>query len=221
MRALDDFQGRALGMVTSSAVYNALDLDRESPKVRERYKGCTNLLLARRLAEAGVGMVTVAQAGLEKGTGLPVGAAWDTHKNNFQYMKAMLPGYDYAVSTLISDLHDRGLSDRVAVVIWGEFGRTPRIGTEARTLGMQYSGGRDHWWEAGFAVFAGGGLRTGQVVGETDARAERSKGRPYTPQNVLATLYNVLGIDPGTTFQDYQGRPVPLLDDREPIRELL
>ncbi len=109
----------------------------------------------------------------------------------------------------------------MAVVIWGEFGRTPRIGTEARNLGEMYSGGRDHWWDAGFAIMAGGGLRMGQVVGETDARAERCKGRPYTPQNVLATLYHVLGIDPAMTFPDFQGRPVHLLDDRETIRELI
>ena len=221
MRALDDFQGRALGMVTSSAVYNALDIGREDAKVRERYKGCTNLLLARRLAEAGVAVITVAQAGVERGPGLPVQSAWDTHKNNFPSMKALLPAYDRAVSTLIADLHERGLAERVAVVIWGEFGRTPRIGTEARALGEMYSGGRDHWWESGFAVFTGGGLRTGQVVGETDGRAERAKGRPYTPQNVLATLYHVLGIDPAMTFLDLQGRPVSLLDDRETIRELL
>jgi uncharacterized protein (DUF1501 family) len=150
-----------------------------------------------------------------------VQSAWDTHKKNFPSLRALLPAYDRAVFTLITDLHDRGLAERVAVVLWGEFGRTPRIGTEARTLGAMYDGGRDHWWEAGFAVFAGGGLRTGQVVGETDGRAERARGRPYTPQNVLATLYHVLGIDPDMTFPDYQGRPVPLLDDREPIRELL
>ena len=109
----------------------------------------------------------------------------------------------------------------MAVVIWGEFGRTPRIGSEARSLGAQYSGGRDHWWDAGFAVVAGGGLRMGQVVGETDARAEKPKSRPYTPQNVLATLYHLLGIDPATTFPDYQGRPVHLLEDREKIKELI
>jgi hypothetical protein len=221
MSALDEYQSRAAAMLTSSAVYHALDTSREDPRVRERYRGCTDLLLARRLAEAGVAVVTVAKAGDERAPGQPVGAAWDTHKQNFPALKKLLPAYDRAVATLITDLHERGLAERVAVVLWGEFGRTPRIGTEARTLGAMYSGGRDHWWEAGFAVFAGGGLRTGQVVGETDSRAERARGRPYTPQNVLATLYHVLGIDPGTTFPDYQGRPVPLLDDREPIRELL
>ena len=220
MQALDEFQRRAFGMVASGAVYDALDLNREDPRTRERYQGCTNLLLARRLVEAGVSVVTVAQGGVER-PGVPVQGAWDTHKNNFGYMEKTLPAYDRAVSTLISDIYARGLDQQVAVVIWGEFGRTPRIGTESRTLGMQYSVGRDHWWDAGFAVFVGGGLRMGQVIGETDGRAERPKGRPYTPQNVLATLYQVLGIDPSRTFPDYQGRPVHLLDDRNPIQELL
>lgn len=221
MRALDEFQNRAFGLLTSSAVYDALDLSREDPGVRERYQGCTDLLLARRLVEAGVSVVTVAQGGAQRGPGLPVLSAWDTHKNNFPSMRKLLPGYDRAVNTLLTDLYERGLDQRVAVVIWGEFGRTPRIGTEARTLGGMYAGGRDHWWEAGFAVVAGGGMRMGQVIGETDSRAERAKGRPYTPQNVLATLYHLLGIDPAMTFPDYQGRPVHLLDDRERIRELV
>lgn len=221
IHALDDFQQRALGMVTSSAVYQAFDLSREDPRMRERYQGCTNLLLARRLVEAGVSVVTVAQGGAERGPGLPVFSAWDTHKQNFPSLRTLLPAYDRAVYTLITDLYERGLDQRVAVVIWGEFGRTPRVGTEARTLGAMYSGGRDHWWDAGFAIVVGGGLRMGQVVGDTDARAERAKGRPYTPQNVLATLYSVLGIDPATTFPDFQGRPVHLLDDRDKIKELI
>jgi hypothetical protein len=221
LRALDDFQHRAFRLVTSSAVYQALDLSREPLRVRERYQGCTNLLLARRLVEAGVSVVTVALGGVERGPGLPISSVWDTHKNNFPSLRALLPAYDRAVYTLLTDLYDRGLDERAAVLIWGEFGRTPRVGTEARTLGAMYSGGRDHWWDAGFAVVAGGGLRMGQVVGETDARAERARGRPYTPQNVLATLYRVLGIDPTATLPDYQGRPVPLLDDCEPIKELM
>lgn len=221
MRAMDDFQHRAFRLVTSSAVYQALDLGREALPVRERYQGCTNLLLARRLVEAGVSVVTVALGGVERGPGQPNNSAWDAHKNIFPSLRAILPAYDRAVYTLLTDLYERGLDQRVAVLIWGEFGRTPRVGTEARTLGAMYAGGRDHWWDAGFAVVAGGGLRMGQVVGETDARAERSRGRPYTPQNVLATLYRVLDIDPATMLPDYQGRPVPLLDDCEAIKELI
>ncbi len=221
IHALDEFQRRAFGMVTSGAVYQALDLDREDPRVRDRYQGCTDLLLARRLVEAGVSVVTVAQGGIQKGPGLPVFGVWDTHTNNFPSMRKLLPAYDRAIFTLLSDLYERGLDQQVAVVIWGEFGRSPKVGDETRALGSRFATGRGHWWDAGFAIVAGGGLRMGQVVGETDARAERAKGRPYTPQNVLATIYHVLGIDPATAFPDYQGRPMHLLDDREKIQELI
>ena len=221
IHALDEFQRRAFGMVTSGAVYQALDLDREDPRVRDRYQGCTDLLLARRLVEAGVSVVTVAQGGVQRGPGLPVFGVWDTHTNNFPSMRKLLPDYDRAIFTLLSDLYERGLDQQVAVVIWGEFGRSPKVGDETRALGSRFATGRGHWWNAGFAIVAGGGLRMGQVVGETDARAERAKGRPYTPQNVLATIYHVLGIDPATAFPDYQGRPMHLLDDREKIQELI
>ncbi|MFN0022060.1 MAG: DUF1501 domain-containing protein [Pirellulaceae bacterium] len=219
--AMDEFQRRALGMVTSGAVYQALDLNREEARVRDRFQGCTDLLLARRLVEAGVSVVTVAQGGVQRGPGLPVFGTWDTHTQNFPHMRKLLPDYDRAIYTLLTDLYERGLDQQVAVVIWGEFGRSPRIGDEARVLGSRYADGRGHWWDAGFAVVAGGGLRMGQVVGETDARGERAKGKPHTPQNVLATIYHVLGIDPGRAFPDYQGRPVHLLDDREAIKELI
>jgi len=165
-------------------------------------------------------VVTVAQGGIER-PGQPVLGVWDTHKENFRQMRRLLPAYDRAIYTLLSDLQQRGLDQQVLVVIWGEFGRTPRIGAEASSLGELYAAGGGHWGEAGFALLAGGGLRMGQVVGETDARDERSRGRAYTPQNVLATLYHVLGIDPSMTFPDYQGRPVHLLDDRQTIRELM
>ncbi|MFN0196605.1 MAG: DUF1501 domain-containing protein [Planctomycetaceae bacterium] len=221
MHALDDFQRRALELVSSGAVYQALDLNREDPRVRDRFHGCTDLLLARRLVEAGVSVVTVAQGGFRRGPGMPVFGVWDTHSQNFPDMRKLLPHYDRAIYTLLTDLYERGLDQQVAVVIWGEFGRTPRIGDEARILGSQFADGRGHWWDAGFAVVAGGGLRMGQVVGETDSKAEQAKGKPYTPQNVLATIYHVLGIDPASAFNDYQGRPVHLLDDREKIRELI
>ncbi len=221
LRALDEFQQQALGMVTSGTVHQALDLSREDPRVCERYQGCTDLLLARRLVEAGVSVVTVAQGGVQRGPGLPVFGIWDTHTENFPSMRKLLPDYDRAIYTLLTDLYDRGLDQQVAVVIWGEFGRSPRIGDETKALGSRFATGRGHWWDAGFAVVAGGGLRMGQVVGETDARAERAKGKPYTPQNVLATIYHVLGIDPTTAFPDYQGRPMHLLDVRETIRELV
>lgn len=221
VQVLDEFQRRAFGMVTSDAVYRALDLSREDARVQERYQGCTDLLLARRLVEAGVSVVTVAQGGVQRGPGLPVFGVWDTHTENFPHMRKLLPAYDQAIFTLLTDLYERGLDQQVAVVIWGEFGRSPKVGDETRALGSRFATGRGHWWDAGFAIVAGGGLRMGQVVGETDARAERAKGKPYTPQNVLATIYHVLGIDPAKTFPDYQGRPMHLLDDREKIQELI
>ncbi len=217
MDRLDVFTRRALGIVTSGAVYKALDLSREDPRVLGRYEKCTNLLLARRLVEAGVSVVTVPFWNSERVAGYGgdgVIRHWDTHSLNFAMLRANLPRYDRAVYTLLTDLYQRGLDRDVAVVIWGEFGRTPKIGDSRPD-------GRGHWPAAGFALVAGGGLRMGQVIGATDARAERAKGRPYTPQNVLATLYHVVGIDPALTFPDYQGRPVHLLDDRQPIRELL
>lgn len=221
MASLDDFQRRAIGMVTSGEVYKALDLKREEPQVRDRFKGCTDLLLARRLVEAGVSVVTVAQGGESRGPGQAVFGTWDTHTDNFPHMRKLLPGYDRSIYTLLTDLYERGLDQQVLVVIWGEFGRSPKLGDEVRALGTRYASGRGHWWDAGFAILAGGGLRMGQVVGETDARGERNKGKPYTPQNVLATMYHVLGIDPSRAFLDYQGRPVHLLEDRDKIRELL
>jgi uncharacterized protein (DUF1501 family) len=109
-------------------------------------------------------------------------------------------------------LHERGLDQDVAVVMWGEFGRAPRVSRIA---------GRDHWPDAGAAVLAGGGFKVGQVIGETDAHAGRSKGKPCTPSNIMANLYRHLGIDPATTIRDYQNRPMHLLDDRELIQELI
>jgi hypothetical protein len=220
MHPLNEFQRQAFGMVTSGAVHQALDLNREDPKVRERYRGCTDLLLARRLVEAGVSVVTVAQGGEQRAPGLPVFGVWDTHTENFPSMRKLLPAYDRAIYTLLTDLYDRGLDQQVAVVIWGEFGRSPRVGDETRALGSRFATGRGHWWDAGFAVVAGGGLRMGQVIGETDAHAERHIGKPYTPQNVLATVYDVLGIDPARAFPDFQGRPIHLLDNRQKIQEL-
>jgi uncharacterized protein (DUF1501 family) len=124
----------------------------------------------------------------------------------------MLPPFDQGLSALITDLYDRGLDRDVAVVVWGEYGRTPRVNANA---------GRDHWPQAMFALVAGGGFKMGQVIGATNARAERPVGSSYIPQNLLATLYKeVFDIDPATTLPDHTGRPVYLLDERETIREL-
>jgi hypothetical protein len=223
MKGLDAFQARALQMVTTGKVRDAFDLDKEPDKVRTRYgerpfkvinQECNvvkyhevthpgrALLQARRLVEAGVSVVTVAFHD------------WDTHRYNFTTLRQLLPPLDQALVALVTDLDERGLLQDVAVLMGGEFGRTPRIGDITPD-------GRSHWPEAGFLWVAGGGLQTGQVVGATDARGEHVAGNPIRMQNVLATLYRVLGIDPGTTFSDYNGRPQYVLEDRHPVTELL
>jgi uncharacterized protein (DUF1501 family) len=137
---------------------------------------------------------------------------WDTHEHNFRDMRDQLPQLDVGFHALINDLYDRGLEKDVAVVLWGEFGRAPKISRIA---------GRDHWPEAGAAVIAGGGFKVGQAIGETDSHGGRSNVRPYTPGNVLATLYRHLGIDPATAILDHNRRPVHVLDEREYVQELI
>jgi hypothetical protein len=201
MSGIDSYTQRAMEMVTSPKAREAFNLKKESQKTRDRYgKFCESFLLARRVAEAGVSVVT-----------LKVGD-WDTHEYNFRDMREQLPQLDQGFHALVTDLYDRGLQKDVAVVLWGEFGRDPRISRGS---------GRDHWPEAGAAVIAGGGFTVGQSIGETDKHAGRSKGKPYTPSNVLATLYRHLGIDPAITIPDHNKRPMHVLDDREVVRELL
>ena len=156
--------------------------------------------MARRLVEAGV------VGGDAQGRRLGH-AREELHRH-----KDQLPQLDQGFHALVTDLYDRGLDKDVAVVMWGEFGRAPRISR---------GDGRDHWPEAGAAVVAGGGFKVGQVIGETDSHGGRSKGKPYTPSNVLASLYRHLGIDPATTIPDHTSRPMHVLDDREVVRELL
>jgi hypothetical protein len=224
-RDMDDYTARAFDIITSARAREAFDLTREPDRVRERYGTAENkytyvgktydtawegekFLLARRLVEAGVAVVT-----------LRIGS-WDHHGNVIQAnggvsiwysLKSVLPLLDRSIHALVTDLHERGLDQEVAVLVWGEFGRTPRIS----------QAGRDHWPDVGYALFAGGGLRTGQVVGQTDGRAERPKQGAVGAQNVIATLYHVLGIDPSVQLLDFNGRPQYLLDEREPIQELV
>jgi hypothetical protein len=218
----DRFQARALGVLTSPRVRDAFDLSRESDRVLAAYGhkagkfshqadidirydwDARPFVLARRLVEAGVRVVT-----------LSVGS-WDHHSGPkqqiFDSYRLVFPVLDRSIAALVEDLHARGLDQDVLVAVLGEFGRTPKV---------SYPGpGREHWAEAGSMVFAGGGLKMGQVVGETDGRAERSKSGTITWQNVMATIYGVLGVDPATTLTDFGGRPQALLDDRIPIREL-
>jgi hypothetical protein len=197
---MDAFERQAFEIITTPKARTAMDLDQEPPEVRSRYgRFWESFVLARRLVEAGVSVVT-----------LKIGD-WDTHERNFIDMRDQLPQLDLAFHSLVTDLYDRGLERDVAVVMWGEFGRAPRISR---------GDGRDHWPEAGAAVIAGGGFRTGQAIGETDAQGGRSLGQPYTPSNVLASLYGHLGIDPAVTIPDRNQRPMHVLDDRNLVREL-
>jgi hypothetical protein len=197
---LDTFTARAFDMVTSGGVRNALDLQREPAESRARYRGVEQFLTARRLVESGVGCVTLSYGG------------WDTHGQNFQTLRRQLPNVDKGLSLLVGDLAERGMLNDVLVVMWGEFGRTPRINRGA---------GRDHWAPVMSALVAGGGMRMGQVVGSSTARGERPQERRVTVPQVLATLYRAMGIDPATTFNNGAGRPIYVVDDRTPIRELL
>ncbi|MBI1346003.1 DUF1501 domain-containing protein [bacterium] len=211
---VDESYRRAFDVLTSSKIVTAMDVEQEDPLLREKYgKGSSKhlgdgaplwndqLLIARRLVEAGVRVVTVAYG------------FWDTHGNNFAHLKQHLPTVDAGLSALIQDLADRGLDNDVSVVVWGEFGRTPKINTNA---------GRDHWAPVQSALFAGGGMRRGQVIGATDKDAGYATERPIHYRDVLATVYHNLGIDPHSYVRDINERPITLLpEDAQPIRELL
>jgi hypothetical protein len=201
MKGMDSFSTRALDMVVSGTVRKALDLSLEDPRTRDRYQGVEPFLTARRLVEAGVGCVT-----------LSIGS-WDTHGSNFRILRQQLPQVDRGIANLIQELYDRGMDRDVVTVMWGEFGRTPRINGS--------DGGRDHWPAAMSALIAGGGLRMGQAIGTTNSRGEFPRDRPYTVPNVLSTVYQALGIDPGMTFLNGNGRPMYVLDDRDPVAELV
>lgn len=203
MVALDAYTQRAVDVVTSGRVADALDLNQEDPRLCERYgKDGTMFLTARRLIEAGVRVVNFSWGG------------WDTHTNNFGHLRNQLPKLDRAISSLLEDLHVRGLNNDVSVVMWGEFGRTPRVNNN--------NGGRDHWYEVAMCFLAGGGMRMGQTIGTSNRYAEAAVDRPVHIQEVFATLYHNLGIDvTATTITDPAGRPQYLLDHRDPIHELL
>ena len=215
-KGLDAFTHTAFEVLTSSKVSQALDLEREDPKVRDRYGRGSNapafgedagphwmdqFLMARRLVEAGVRCVTLSFG------------SWDRHGANFQRLPEQLRKFDQGITALVEDLHARGLDKDVSVVAWGEFGRTPRINKD---------GGRDHWTPVSCALLAGGGMRTGQVIGSTNKLGEVPQERPVHYQDVFATLYHRLGIDvENVMINDLNDRPHFLLDRREPIRELI
>jgi uncharacterized protein (DUF1501 family) len=214
LEGVDEFQAQALEMISTNKARDAFDISKEPDRVLSLYGKGVEFLQARRLVEAGVPVVTLTPR--NRTAGPMCNGEWDHHDHIFRCLKSILPQYDQSVYALLTDLHERGLDKDVAVVIWGEMGRTPRVGTQSGT-----TGGRDHWPQSGFAIMAGGGFKLGQVVGATDRRGELPVGQPYTPQNILATLYHHLDIDPETTLPDHTGRPVYLLDDRRRVEELL
>jgi uncharacterized protein DUF1501 len=214
MQAMDRFDQNAFELICGSAARKAFDISTEEPRTRDLY-GRNNwgqsTLLARRLAEAGATFVTVHMAG------------WDHHWNLQSGMESHLPRLDLAISGLFTDLSQRGLLERVLVVVCGEFSRTPRMndggnGGAPRSMGTP---GRDHWGNAMFCLLGGGGVKGGRIVGSTDRLGERPRDRPLTPQDIHQTIYHVLGVDPRTHFLDHSGRPIAAVDGGEPIRELL
>lgn len=215
MRGVDAFTEAAFGVLTSNKLADALDISKEPAEVRERYGDgkpykyqydgaptCNDhILLARRLVEAGARCVTLSYG------------RWDSHGQNFDLVRDHGTKLDQAVSALIEDLDERGMLDDVTVAVWGEFGRTPRINKNA---------GRDHWPQVSCAMLAGGGMKLGQAIGATNRLGEHAVERPVHMQEILATIYNNLGIDTmSATIVDPTGRPQYLVDHREPIRELV
>src|SRR5262245_25837913 len=218
MEAMDRFAQQAVSILTSGQLADALDFGTVPAKVLDRYTppvatggekfytsedghAARKLLLARRLIEAGVRCVSVSFSD------------FDTHSKNFPRMRQLMPIVDHALAALVTDLDDRGMLDDVSVVVWGEFGRTPKVNKD---------GGRDHWPEVGPALVAGGGVKCGQIIGATDRLGAKVVARPVHYQEVFATLYRNLGIDPTrTTLTDTTGRPQHLLDRPEPMRELI
>jgi uncharacterized protein (DUF1501 family) len=230
MEAMNDFDRQALNLLTSPKAQAAFDLSREKESVRERYgknQWGQQLLMARRLVEAGVEIVTTELDGPLCGRV----ANWDDHAVNHHVFDALdfrMPTFDQSVSALIEDVYDRGLDRRVLVVVAGEFGRTPRISNVASSGGGVASGtkgtvqpGRDHWPRANTMLFAGGGIQTGQIIGATDARGEDPVERRVSPGDFLATLYNHLGLEAARiSVPDQSGRPIPILPRGKVISEL-
>ncbi len=220
MHAMDQFSQQALNILTSGKLAQALDFEAEPASVQDLYTPLTSshdtgerfytsedghsakkLLLARRLVEAGARCVSVSFSD------------FDTHSKNFPRMRNLVPIVDHAIAALLTDLEQRGMLNDVVVVVWGEFGRTPRVNKD---------GGRDHWPEVGPAMMFGGGIQGGRVVGATDRLGAKAISRPVAYQEVFATVYHCLGIDfQRITLQDPSGRPQMLLDNAAPIRELL
>jgi len=206
MNALDSFSERAVGIITSGEISKALDYSQEDPRRVARYgmpqrQDAERFLVARRLVEAGVRCVSFAWGG------------WDTHERNFVTLQQQLPALDRAMSALIEDLEVSGRLNDTIIMMSGEFGRTPRVNGNA---------GRDHWSRAAFVFLAGGGLKHGQAIGSTNRLGEMAQDRPVHLQQVFATIYKQMGIDPDhVTLMDPNGRPQYLVDQRAVISELV
>ncbi|MCA8992893.1 MAG: DUF1501 domain-containing protein [Planctomycetaceae bacterium] len=230
MNAVDEANRSAVSLLTSDRARNAFDLSQESDETKDRYGRHAwgyRALLARRLVEAGSSFVTMVMENpyvsgidfLKQGT-----YNWDSHAVNchlFDDAKMRLPIYDRAVTALVEDIYARGLDKKVMLVVTGEFGRTPRISSQNGTQTGVMQPGRDHWPNAMSMLVAGGGMRTGQVIGSTTSKGEEPKERPLTPNDLWATVYRHLGIDPEMSFPDHAGRPMPILPYGSPIEELL
>jgi hypothetical protein len=201
MKGLDSFDSQAYDLILSRA-REVFEVNRESPRTRDRYGPGLGqqLLTARRLCEAGAGFVTLHFGG------------WDMHGGIANAMKQLGPQVDHAVAAFVDDVAARGLDKDILLVITGEFGRTPRINGGA---------GRDHWAPLSTLALAGGGLKMGQVVGESTAKAEVPKSKPITPQDLMATVFHVLGLPQELQFQDQTGRPTPMVNGGQPIAELV
>ena len=212
---MDGLNQQAFEILSSTKLAEALDIGKEDRKIRELYGEGTEkvqgdaaprlnsqFLTARRLVEAGARVVTLSYS------------FWDWHGSNFKRAREDFPLLDQGVTSLVQDLHDRGLDKDVSVVVWGEFGRTPVINKSA---------GRDHWPKVSNALIAGGGMRMGQIIGSTTKDGGEADDRPVTFQEVFATLYHSVGIDVGTaTVNDLTGRPRYLVDQRyKPMPELI
>jgi hypothetical protein len=223
---IDTYQQQAMALLTSARLANALDLSKEDPRVRRLYgldreypderNGKTHLdqfLLARRIIDAGARCVTLACTRWPFGRVLQGDHNWDWHRDLFPAARATLPFLDLGLAALIEDLEQRDELKDVAIVVWGEFGRTPRINA---------SGGRDHWPRVCSALVAGGGIRGGQMLGSTSRWGEEPLTRPVHFREVFATLYQRLGIDVGTTqFTDLSGRPQFLVGEHRPLMDLI
>ncbi len=222
LEAADEFTDLAFQVLTSPETAAAFDITRESDALRDQYgrnvwgQSC---LLARRLCEAGTAVVSLFVNTPKSG---PEFTNWDDHILNAgrpghfgDYMRRRLVYFDQALATLIEDIYARDLDQRIMVVVMGEFGRTPRLSRNASGVG------RNHWPQAYTVLFSGGGLKTGQVVGATNSKAEYPAERPTTPQDVLATIYHHLGVDYRRNLFDHSGRPVPVLPGGHPISELI